>query len=503
MTLLQPAVILRADASKPMGMGHIMRYLSLAEAWQDSGGLPIFATTMQGEQADSFFKQQGIEAVKLSVVPGSPEDAEQTAKLAHERNVQWIVVDGYQFNSTYQKILKKEELSILLIDDIADGQHYYADLVLNTGISAQENLYPDRETGTRLLLGPRYVLLRREFLKHKRPERKIENPLNKIFVTLGGSAPENIILKVIEGLRQLKNPALQVKVLAGQLNTNLANIVHAIQRAGNHFEIVSAGTPVSELMAWCEVAVSGAGITIWELAFMGVPSVLLVLADNQRSNAQNLGDLNAAVNLGWHGDLQPVKIAQAVEGLLGEQGGAFRLSQKARQLVDGEGVSRVLMILQNRKLRLRKAEEKDDKILWEWANDPEVRQNSFSSADIPWESHLAWIEKTLKDLSCHLFIAVDQNDGPIGSVRFNLLEDQKAQVHISLAKSHRGLGRGSMLLTMAANEFFKYYPAHAIHALVKPANKASLKTFEKAGFQNFGMVLSHGQEALLFIRKLS
>ncbi len=146
-------------------------------------------------------------------------------------------------------------------------------------------------------------------------------------------------------------------------------------------------------------------------------------------------------------------------------------------------------------VKLRAAGLPDRKLLWEWANDPEVRAVSFHSDPIPWEDHVRWFDRKLGDENCLLYIASDDQEHSIGQVRFDLDAD-KATLSISMDRAFRGRGLGLQVLRAACREFFSQRPRAAIHAWVRPENDASLRIFRKAGFTDHARETINGCPAL-------
>ncbi|MBE3120100.1 MAG: UDP-2,4-diacetamido-2,4,6-trideoxy-beta-L-altropyranose hydrolase, partial [Candidatus Atribacteria bacterium] len=144
-------LLLRVDASARIGTGHVMRCLALAQAWQEKGGRATFVMTTETPAVEARLASEGMQVTHLVTQPGSPEDAQQTVGLAQQREAVWIVVDGYYFGADYQQTIKRAGLRLLFVDDYGHAGHYYADLVLNQNIYANESLYPKREPHTRLL----------------------------------------------------------------------------------------------------------------------------------------------------------------------------------------------------------------------------------------------------------------------------------------------------------------------------------------------------------------
>lgn len=489
-------IIIRTDASIAIGTGHVMRCLALAQAWQDAEEQAIFVMKMVVPTLENKLQSEAMQIVYLPVELSRSEDAEETVKIARQYDAKWVVVDGYQFDAEYQRAIKDAGLYLLFIDDYGHSDHYYADVVLNQNISADEGMYAKREENTQLFLGTRYTLLRREFLQWRGWVRSHSSFAKKILVTLGGSDPDNVTLKVIQGLQLLQIEKLEVVVVVGGSNPHYEQLQAACENAGISICLKRNVMNMPELMAWADIAIAAAGSTTWELAFMGVPSILIVLADNQEAIAQTLNAMNIVVNLGWHTHFTFVDIAKTLSQLLPDLTARKAMSVSSQQLIDGEGSTRVLMPLKNQVLRLRSICEDDCHLLWEWANDPEVRKASFNSDFIPWEQHINWFTDKLNDPNYYIFIAIDPKDQLIGQVRFHIFNHQQAEIGISVAAAHRGYGYSSILLINAVKKLFKKTKKTTIHAYIKPHNYASIKVFEKANFQRVDMPNHRGNLAL-------
>ncbi|WP_084568720.1 UDP-2,4-diacetamido-2,4,6-trideoxy-beta-L-altropyranose hydrolase [Chloroflexus sp. Y-396-1] len=493
-------LLIRTDASVQIGTGHLMRCLALAQAWQDAGGQAVFLMAIKAPALESRLQSEGMEIVHLSVQSGSIDDAIQTSYYAHQVGADWIVVDGYHFGTDYQRIIKNQKCRLLLIDDLGSFEYCYADLILNQNVYAHEELYRNREPYTQLLLGTRYALLRREFLKWRGWKREIPDVARKVLVTMGGSDPDNVTLKVIQALQQVDLDGLEAIVVVGGSNPHYEELQSAVQDARSSIRLESNVTNMPELMAWADVAISGGGSTSWELAFMGVPTLTLILASNQRSIAEHLDTMGVVVNLGWYIDVSSMKMAQILTQLLRDPKTRAKMSQCGRQLVDGEGAARVLMDIRDDKLRLRRVREDDCRLLWEWANEKETRASSFSSDPIPWDKHVQWFTRKLLEPNCFFFIAVNRENAPIGQVRFDIDTDGEAEISINIDKDKRGLGYGTLLISKAVNEVFRLTHIRSVHAFIKPNNEASIRAFERAGFKRLSIENIRGNVAIHYIR---
>jgi len=504
-------LIIRADASIEIGTGHLMRCLALAQAWQDAGGHAVFVRTMESPVQEARLESEGMEVVHLTAESGSADDGSQTATFARKMGASWVVVDGYHFGADYQQIIKDSDLYLLFIDDIGHADHYHADIVLNQNIHANEGLYVNRESYTRLLLGTRYVLLRRGFFEWRGWKREIPEVACKVLVTLGGSDPDNVTLKVINALKKTCISDLDVRIVVGPSNPNTETLQDALLCACpvESQEAIHTGAPCSmrilqnvmdmaDPMAWADIAISAGGITSWELAFMGVPSLVMSMAENQRSVAEQLHGLRAAVYLGWYENLSIIEMMQELNKLRTKPEVRREMARSGQGIVDGAGANRILMHLFRKMIRLRPVQEEDCRLIWEWANDPDVRAVSFTSEPIAWDNHVKWFRSRLNDPSCIFYISNTSEGVPIGQIRFDL-EGEEGVVSISIDSNHRGDGYGSAMISLASEKVFEVSNISVIHAYVKKGNDFSVRAFEKAGFKIEGIEEIYGTEAIRLI----
>ena len=135
------ALLVRADVGPQIGSGHFMRCLALAQAWQEHGGTAIFLMAPGAGTLASRLKHNNISEVRLSSQPGSSADAKETSEIALRHQAAWVALDGYQFSSNYQRTLKDKIAHLLLFDDVADAERYYADLLLNQNAYATAEIY--------------------------------------------------------------------------------------------------------------------------------------------------------------------------------------------------------------------------------------------------------------------------------------------------------------------------------------------------------------------------
>jgi UDP-2,4-diacetamido-2,4,6-trideoxy-beta-L-altropyranose hydrolase len=349
---MPPTLFIRADASVSIGTGHIMRMIALGQAWQAQGGEVHFLCAEITPALEERLASEGFQLSRISAVLGSQEDLGQTTHLitdtlqADRQNAR-VVLDGYHFGSDYQLGIKAAGFKLMVVDDYGHADFYHAEWVLNQNISAREELYAKRSPDTKLLLGPKFAMLRKEFLAYKGWQREIAPVAKKILVTLGGSDPDNVTLKVIQALIDLD---LHAKVVIGGSNPHLREIENFIQSQKDStalIEVIVNATNMPELMAWADLAITAAGSTCWELAFMELPSIFVILAENQVSIASLLEAEGFGVCLGNGVGLKKDKLAEAISTHAKNKHFLQSFSEQGRQIVDGYGAQRMVAEMQD------------------------------------------------------------------------------------------------------------------------------------------------------------
>lgn len=490
-------LLIRADASVAIGTGHVMRCLALAQAWQDVGGKVTFAMAESTPAIEVRLAAESCELFPIRSEPGSTEDAGEMVAFARERRAHWVVVDGYCFTAKYQEALRDAGFKILFLDDYGHAEHYYADVVLNQNVHANETLYKSREHYTRLLLGPAYCLLRREFAVWRSWERKIAPEVHKVLVTMGGSDAANLSARVIEAIERVRLESLTATLVVGGSSPHFESLQKAAAKANGEIRVLRDVSNLAELMSQSDVAISAAGSTCWELCLLGLPSLLIDVAPNQTAVAREMHAKGCAIHVG-NSDVSAQQIAEQLGRLLDSQALRESLSQHARGLVDGKGAERVASALRGAEgLRLRRAKSDDSRLLWEWANDAEVRAASFSSDPISWETHTPWLENKLGQKGCVIFLAEDEACQPCGQIRFESRPDGDWEIDVSVAKPKRGQGLAARLIETGVRMMRTEKHGNArFHAFVKPGNQASVRAFEGAGFKQIGSEQVCGNAAI-------
>jgi UDP-2,4-diacetamido-2,4,6-trideoxy-beta-L-altropyranose hydrolase len=348
MTSGRQSLLIRADASTAIGTGHAMRCLALAKTWQGTGGQVNYLMAESIPALEDRFAREGVTVTRIAAAPGMVSDAEQTVAEARRLGARWVVADGYRFEPDYIRKLKAAGLRVLSLDDDGRFDFYSADIVLNQNISANSAMYAKREPFTRLLLGSEYVLLRPEFLAESRT-REFPAAAWKVLVTMGGSDPENVTKKVLLAVLKIEaniEVNIEARIVVGSGNPWQDEVqVLAAQRAGLQLE--RSPENMAPLMRWADIVISGAGSTCWELAYLGLPAIVIALSRDQLEIARGLAENEVAVSLGWHANLSEERISDALNRLLSDQERRRAMSERGQKLVDGRGAERVVAFLQS------------------------------------------------------------------------------------------------------------------------------------------------------------
>lgn len=477
-------LIIRADGDSKIGTGHIMRCIALAQGWQDQGGEVTFISRCESVSLKERIQSEGFGFIGLDHVCPDSSDLGNTLSILNNGGADrkdWLVLDGYHFTPDYQKAIRDAGIHLLVIDDMNHLPHYHADILLNQNIHAPD-LHYHCDEDTTLLLGTRYVLLRREFLKYREFKRQIPDRAKNILVTLGGADPNNVTLKVIEALILLDEADISVRIIIGPANPHQEILRKAIASA--HFEVELLINPlnVPELMAWADMAISAGGSTCWELAFMGVPMITFILAENQIPVAEGIAKEGFAINLGGFEGFNTKTTSYEIYSLIQSKERRLNMAQKGKTGIKGTSREILYDILLSSMISIRPVQEYDCELIWKWANDPDVLAASFCSDVIPLKDHKIWFYSKLNDPCSNQYIGYNKDKQPIGQIRFDKVEEREYEIDISIDKLFRARGYGTTLIRHAICALNNNLELDVIHAHVKFNNRASRNVFIKAGF---------------------
>lgn len=494
----------RVDASQTIGTGHVVRCLTLAGVLRDRNVSVSFVCREHPGNLCGLIESRGFPVTRLPQ-SGSQEladlapahaswlgsdwqtDAEQTRSAIEARGrTDWLIVDNYALDWRWEKAVSVVAGEIVVIDDLADRRHCSRLLVDQNLVGQMAERHLDKvPPECALLLGPSYALLQPSYARLHALVTPRRGPIKRILVSFGGSDPHNLTGRALAAFLRLDRPEVEVDAVVPDDSPHAASLDRQI--AGIPNVRMHHGLPtLSGIMARADLAVGAGGATNWERLCLGLPSLVVTTAENQRSIAEELGRRSLIRYLGHHDTVGVTMIEDALAGALGN-GSDEQWSRRCLAVVDGAGAARVASVMladSATQLRLRPANEADEAQLLEWANDRLTRQNAFSPERIPTETHRAWFLARVNDPdNCIMYVAETLEGEPVGTVRFQR-SVEGWEVHFSLAPSFRGRGLGRRLLQDAIAKLgADTIRADSIFGQVREGNLASRRIFEALYFE--------------------
>lgn len=291
---MSASVVMRADATPEIGAGHVMRCLAVGEALIERGCTTHLAAAALSPNLADRLRGAGIHVHGLDGPPGSAAEGEALRRLAARLDATVILIDHYGLDEGYRTALRASgRWRLAVFDDLAALGNLHADVVINASLDATSLPYGSIAPQARLLLGPRYAPLRREFRDALAAVRLPVEMRTSIFLSFGGSDPLGLTAPCVERLLPCLADGVRLTVVVGGMSPGVQTLRAMAACAPERVDLHVDSTSVAALMGKAGLAVAAAGTTTAELAAMGVPSVLVTVADNQSRAA------NAVEGTGW------------------------------------------------------------------------------------------------------------------------------------------------------------------------------------------------------------
>lgn len=338
-----------------IGTGHVMRCVTLAEALQRHGADVAFVCRdLPGNLLD-WLRQKGFNTVTLPDALENPNlaELETIRQWAGPAPIDWLVVDHYGLDASWETRQRPVCQQILAIDDLANRPHDCDLLLDQNDLDPQSNRYKALipEYG-QLLLGPGFALLRPEFLKNRnellttqRNSADLASQAMRLLVFFGGSDPTGECFKALDALQALPTGnSIHVDLVAGASNPRF----EALQMRCNSLPQVRLHRQISDmayLMSQADLSIGAGGTTSWERFCLGLPSIIVAVADNQVEISKNLAQAGYQLYLGESAQVTPTQLCDALRQLIENPEQRQELSTRGMALVDGQGVERVIQHL--------------------------------------------------------------------------------------------------------------------------------------------------------------
>lgn len=340
-------IVFRVDSSVTIGTGHVMRCLTLAGQLRQRKADSFFVCREMEGNVISLIREQHFPVFTLPEVEDRrvlqwydrnwERDARETLSLLerHLDSADFLVVDHYGLDEKWESRVKPFAKKLMVIDDLANRRHDCDILLDQNYVFRYRERYKDLvPPGCRQLLGPGYALLREEFFRA--PRRVRNGEIRNILVFFGGSDPTNETEKALEALVRLEDPPA-VHVVVGAANPKKKRI-EEICGSYPHLFFHCQVSNLAELMNEADLAIGAGGTATWERLFLGLPALIVVVAENQRELAEAVSAFGAAVNLGWSREVTPEKIFHEISRLREDPEKVRAMAERAGELADRDMV---------------------------------------------------------------------------------------------------------------------------------------------------------------------
>ena len=523
-------ILVLCDGGGPLGVGHVIRSLALAEASVAAGHSVVVAGHFEGSFVRGQLALAPVEVVQLAA-PMADDDRQPIVDLVRTLAPDVLHVDSYEAPRLLGGLVESpgvqpgfgilalggQAAGNVVLSNMEDGSfgRRPADVVIDPTIGAERSPRPD-DGSTLLLRGSRYTPIRQRVLDARRSGQvdtahdgiAHDAAARSVLVVMGGTDPVGlapVAVKLLAGT----GLALDVTVIA--VGENAERVRAAAEGSPLSLSVLAPVEDLAALMVRQDLVISAAGTSVGELCCLGVPMALVWAVGNQREGYDRVVATDAAVGLGG-----PELRGNDLRGNdLGEDQGAVGLLRTAltdswaradlalagRQVVDGLGAWRVVRtwemtrrsvpdVVAPGRLVARAATLEDARLLWEWRNDPATRESSRSSEEVPWDDHLAWLGDSLNRTD-RMLLLVEDEAGPVGTVRWDLTRDREGEreweVSITVAPQRRRQSLARSLLrtgeeALSAMARSSATDVTAYLAVVHIDNDASVRLFETSAY---------------------
>lgn len=346
-------VVFRADASIQIGSGHVMRCLTLADRLRGNGAsVQFICRELPGHLCD-FIQQQGflVNRLPFSIQNTNrskenklyeewlgetwEKDVSQTSDILQiaKARIDLMIVDHYAIDIRWEQRVRRFADKIMVIDDLANRPHD-CDILLDQNLYENMQMRYDGIVPEHCLklLGPRYALLREEFLLARSYGKNRGGHIQRIFVFFGGSDPTDESTKALEAISLLNRPDLAIDVVVGNSNPNKDRITELCLTMPNT-NFYCQINYIAELMVKADLAVGAGGSATWERCFLGLPAIIVTTADNQIEVTEAVAKAKAIFYLGHYPDVSTRSIAEALKQFLQSPESVKKMSQSGRELM--------------------------------------------------------------------------------------------------------------------------------------------------------------------------
>ena len=490
-------VAFRTDASIDIGNGHVMRCLALASELRERGSTCIFVCRLHEGNLVENIKKIGFDVVALPTAlstetktPGyDPRigenwetDAAQTV-AAIGSDIDWMVVDHYAIGVEWEVFVKRSCRQVLVIDDLANRPHY-ADRLLDQNVGRTpgdySNLVPNKCS---VLAGPQYALLRNEFgARREASLQRHRLGLRHILINMGGVDQHNASAAILHDLTSCKLPEkVMITVVLGPYAPHIDNVIQLAKMMPWSTKVLIDVEDMAALMEDCDLAIGACGSSALERCCVGLPSIIIPIADNQIAGAQALAASGSAI-LASLDPFEPSSVKNAITQFLNSEV-LQSASLSCASITDGSGTKNLAaLMLDETTPRLRPMRESDLDQVLVWRNTLEIRRCMIHSEEISPQVHADWFKRQRDNPDRALLIA-EAKGHPFGFVQFTGIQTSSSPEWGFYVAPGAPKGSGNLLGRLALEYAFNTLGLHCIAGRSLPENQNSIRFHKKFGFR--------------------
>jgi UDP-2,4-diacetamido-2,4,6-trideoxy-beta-L-altropyranose hydrolase len=472
---MHPEILFRCDASPELGAGHVMRCLAFAETLSWAGWTCRFFVNSEAASVVPALAESGY---PIAIVE-SPHGRVMPSQMTRA-----VVVDHYELDAEFERTLRGQGLSVIAFDD-CPGRAHLCNILVDAAPGRESDHYrPCVPPTTKLLLGPEYAAIGRKWRLARFTDgaRLADGPdVARILVSMGATDPQDATSRVLSALSCLHLDA-QIDVVLGVGSRNLTQ-VEACVRDGMTLYV---DPDLLTLARRADLAIGAAGLSSLERAVLGLPSLLIPMAENQIFVAHGLGraGVSEIASRDWLDD--PCILASTISALISDGARRSEMSRAAAQTVDGRGTERLLLALagersdaKGRHVSLRPAEKADADWVLDLQRQPETRRFAREPKEPSATEHAAWF-LAVRENPDRLLAIVEREGRAVGMVRLDRdqADERTFEVSIAIHPTFHGEGVGSAALALIRT----LAPGADLVATVLPGNRASAALFAAAGY---------------------
>lgn len=319
-------IAFRVDSSTQIGSGHVMRCLTLAEKLNCKEKIIFISRDLPGNINNLVLKKDfklilfknkdldlNLKGYEKWLTVRQEQDAKETIETIKKLNIELLIVDSYAIDEKWEKMLRPYVKKIMVIDDLANRKHD-CDILLDQNFYCDMDIRYERlvPVSCILLVGPQYVLLRNEFYEVKKIQRNRDGIIKNILVFFGGSDVSNETIKTLKAIDKIDFSVITINVVVGASNANKKEIECFCNKRGK-FNYFCQVDNIAELMNEADLSIGAGGTTTWERCFLGLPAIVIALAENQIKIAEDCEKIGMIKYLGINKEVKEIDIIKSIK----------------------------------------------------------------------------------------------------------------------------------------------------------------------------------------------